>query len=93
VFLHYQPYWGAQPGQFARTQEYKLYRNGGLFHVPEDIEESSDLNLINYLDQSGNEAERLLSEVLSKAPPAPTEPGSRTTVERPTYADWPLLNH
>jgi len=93
VFLHYQPYWGAQPGQFARTQEYKLYRNGGLFHVPEDIEESSDLNLINYLDQSGNEAERLLSEVLSKAPPAPTEPGNRTTVERPTYADWPLLNH
>ena len=93
VFLHYQPYWGAQPGQFARTQEYKLYRNGGLFHVPEDLEESSDLNLINYLDQSGNEAEKLLSQVLSKAPPAPTEPGSRTTVERPTYADWPLLNH
>ncbi len=93
VFLHYQPYWGAQPGQFARTQEYKLYRNGGLFRVPEDLEESSDLNLINYLDQSGNEAEKLLSQVLSKAPPAPTEPGSRTTVERPTYADWPLLNH
>ena len=43
VFLHYQPYWGAQPGQFARTQQYKLYRDGSFFDVPEDLEESNNL--------------------------------------------------
>ena len=90
VFLHYQPYWGAQPGQFARTQQYKLYRDGGFFNVPEDLEESNGLH-------SGNsgvgaaKAKQMLTSVLNQAPPAPTEPGSRTTVDRPTYADWPRI--
>ena len=36
-------------------------------------------------------AKQMLTSVLNQAPPAPTEPGSRTTVDRPTYADWPRI--
>ena len=90
VFLHYQPYWGAQPGQFARTQQYKLYRDGGFFDVPKDLEESNNLDLGNLSDGAAK-VKQLLTETLNQAPPAPTEPGSRTTVNRPTYADWPVL--
>ena len=90
VFLHYQPYWGAQPGQFARTQQYKLYRDGGFFDVPQDLEESKDLHSGN-LSNGAAKAKQMLTSVLNQAPPAPTEPGSRTTVNRPIYADWPVL--
>ena len=90
VFLHYQPYWGAQPGQFARTQQYKLYRDGSFFDVPEDLEESNNLDLGNLSDGAAK-AKQMLTEALNQAPPAPTEPGSRTTVDRPTYADWPRI--
>ena len=90
VFLHYQPYWGAQPGQFARTQQYKLYRDGGFFDVPEDLEESNNLHS-DSLSGSAAKAKQMLTRVLNQAPPAPTEPGSRTTVDRPTYADWPRI--
>jgi hypothetical protein len=90
VFLHYQPYWNAQPGQSARTQQYKLYRDGSFFDVPEDLDESNDLNRAS-LSGSATVAKKMLTDVLGKAPPAPTEPGSRTTVNRPTYTDWPLI--
>ena len=90
VFLHYQPYWNAQPGQFARTQQYKLYRDGSFFDVPEDLDESNDLNRAT-LSGSATVAKKMLTDVLGKAPPAPTEPGSRTTVNRPTYTEWPLI--
>ena len=90
VFLHYQPYWGAQPGQFARTQQYKLYRDGGFFDVPEDLEESNNLHS-DRLSGSAAKAKQMLTGALNEAPPAPTEPGSRTTVDRPIYADWPRI--
>lgn len=90
VFLHYQPYWGAQPGQFARTQQYKLYRDSGFFDVPQDLEESNNLHS-DSLNGSAAKAKQMLTEVLNQAPPAPTEPGSRITVDRPIYADWPAL--
>jgi len=90
VFLHYQPYWNAQPGQFARTQQYKLYRDGGFFDVVEDLEESSDLHSGSLSDRAAV-AKKMLTSVLNQAPPAPTEPGSRTTADRPTYADWPCI--
>ncbi|MBT7727459.1 MAG: sulfatase-like hydrolase/transferase [Planctomycetaceae bacterium] len=92
VLLHYQPYWNAQPGQFARTQQYKLYPEGGFFEVPEDLEESNDLNESS-LSKGASLAKKMLTTVLGKAPPTPTEPGSRTTVNRPTYADWPCIAH
>ena len=76
--------------QFARTQQYKLYRDGGFFDVPEDLEESNNLHS-DSLSGSAAKAKKMLTRVLNQAPPAPTEPGSRTTVDRPTYADWPRI--
>ena len=90
VFLHYQPYWNAQPGQFARTQQYKLYRDGGFFDVPEDLEESNDLDS-GSLNDGAAKAKQVLTSVLKQAPPAPTKPGNRTTVNRPTFSDWPVF--
>ncbi|MBT6920588.1 MAG: arylsulfatase A, partial [Planctomycetaceae bacterium] len=75
-----------------RTQQYKLYPEGGFFEVPEDLEESNDLNESS-LSKGASLEKKMLTTVLGKAPPAPTEPGSRTTVNRPTYADWPCIAH
>ena len=91
VFLHYQPYWGAQPGQFARTQNYKLYRDGGFFNVPVDLEESNELEQADLTPDAALQKGMLL-KVLSSSPPAPTEPGSRTTIDRPLYPEWPKLD-
>ena len=91
VFLHYQPYWGAQPGQFARTQNYKLYRGGGFFNVPVDLEESNELEQADLTPEAALQKGMLL-KVLSSSPPAPTEPGSRTTIDRPLYSEWPKLD-
>jgi arylsulfatase A len=90
VFLHYQPYWNAQPGQFARTQQYKLYRDGGFFDVPKDLEESNDLDSGN-LGVGAAKAKKMLTGVLNQAPPAPTEPGSRTTVTDQPMQIGPIL--
>ena len=90
VFLHYQPYWNAQPGQFARTQQYKLYPGGDFFDVPEDLEESNNLDSGN-LGVGAAKAKQMLTSVLKQAPPAPTKPGNRTTVNRPTFSDWPVF--
>jgi arylsulfatase A-like enzyme len=88
VFLHYQPYWNAQPGQFARTQKFKLYGDGRFFDVPNDLEESKALKQAG-LSEASSRQQQMLQKVLDASPPAPTEPGNRKTTERPTYADWP----
>ncbi len=84
--MHYQPYWGQAPGQFARTARYKLYRDGRFFDVPRDLEEKANLDSGNH-PLADREKERLL-EVLSMAPPAHTEKGSKATSIRPTYSAW-----
>ena len=91
VFLHYQPYWGAQPGQFARTQNYKLYRDGGFFNMAVDLEESNELEQAD-LTPDATSQKGMLLKVLSSSPPVRIEPGSRTTVNRPTYAGWSELS-
>ena len=75
VFLHYQPYWGAQPGQFARTQQYKLYRDGRFFDVPEDLEESNNLHSGN-LGVGAAKAKQMLTECLIKHPLPRLNPGA-----------------
>jgi arylsulfatase A-like enzyme len=87
AFCHYEPYWNKKPGQFARTGDYKLYRDGRLFNVPNDLKELTDLS------QSKNEevqtAYQSLSSFLKTCPPAPLGPkANRDTVERPVYPDW-----
>ena len=87
VFMHYQPYWGKQPGQFVRTSRHKLYRNGEFFDISADLDEA------NAIDPSAGTSTRAihqrLQELLIQAPPVHTEVGDRNTRIRPTYADWP----
>ena len=87
VFTHYQPYWNKTPGQFARTQNLKLYRDGRLFNVPVDLEEQQDISN-SELTPSFRQTREMLHQVLSSSPPAPVDTGSRTSKSRPTYPDW-----
>lgn len=89
VLWHYQPYWGNFPGrQFVRDQRFKLYRDGGLFDVPDDLAEANDLSRQTG-DQQLRAARAKLQGVLDSAPPAPTKTGGRKIEQRPTYPDWP----
>ncbi len=87
VFTHYQPYWNKTPQQFARTERYKLYRDGRYYEVPKDLREENDLAI----GEAGERAERVRQELqafLDTAPPAPTVKGQRITEHRPIYPDW-----
>jgi arylsulfatase A-like enzyme len=84
VLCHYQPYWNKQPGQFARTADFKLYRNGGFYAPDRDLDEKNDL------EPAGAEYGRL-KRVLDACPPAPTEKGDKNTVDRPIYPNWRTL--
>lgn len=85
VLCHYQPYWRKQPGQFARTQRFKLYRDGRLYDVPSDLKEEHDLAA----GSRHTPVHSMLQTLLDRCPPAPIEVGSRDSVYRPTYAGWP----
>ena len=49
VFVHYDPKWGKRVNQyrnqFVRTLDYKLYRGGQFFNLPNDILEKNPLHL------------------------------------------------
>jgi arylsulfatase A len=91
VFWHYQPYWGKlgkyKGAQFVRNQEYKLYRDGGMYHVPSDIHEKKNLLLQEYSTSVKNTKENL-QQVLDQAPPAPLVDESRESIKRPVYPTW-----
>ena len=84
LITHYQPYWNKMPGQFARTADYKLYRNGGFFAPAKDLNEENDL------ERTGTGYDKLKT-VLDACPPAPVEKGSKNTVERPIHPEWRKL--
>lgn len=84
VFCHYQPYWGKTPGQFIRTKEFKLYRDGRFYQVPSDLLEKNNLAQTD----TGAEIRASLQSVLDRCPPAPALGGGRQTEDRPTYPDW-----
>lgn len=90
ILCHYQPYWGKQPGQFARTEQYKLYRNGRYFHVPVDLQEANNL-AAGTSGEQGEAARQMLHALLEQCPPAATQIGKRETKDRPTYANWKNL--
>lgn len=90
VLCHYQPYWGQAPGQFARTQRFKLYRDGQYFHVPEDLVEANSL-AVGSAGPEGEAARKLLSEFLKQCPPAPSGKGGKSSKERPLHTDWKNL--
>ncbi|TXG38392.1 sulfatase-like hydrolase/transferase [Seonamhaeicola maritimus] len=91
VFWQYQPYWGKFKGiQFVRNQTYKLYKDGALYNVPNDIHEKHNL-----ISESNNvsvqKAKNSLQKVLDKAPPAPVVEGGRNATERVVYPSWKNL--
>lgn len=83
---HYQPYWGQVPGQFARTADFKLYRDGRFYEVPKDLEETTDLSHV--ANRRAQAIQQQLQALLDRCPPAPTEKGDRMTIFRPTYPAW-----
>ena len=84
VLCHYQPYWNQNPGQFARTERFKLYRDGRFYEVPEDLREQHNLAAGN----TGEAVRQQLQTLLDQCPPAPTKRGNSATKNRPTYPDW-----
>jgi len=91
VLNHYQPYWNKEPGQWVRDAEYKLYRDGRFYRVPEDLEEERPLAAGGAGD-AGEAARRFLGTVIERCPPAPTGMLGRDATERPIYRDWPSLH-
>ncbi len=87
VLCHYQPYWNKQPGQFARTERFKLYRDGRFYEVPKDLREQNDLANA----KTGKAVRKKLQAFLDQAPPAHTEKGNKNTSERPAYPNWKNL--
>ncbi|MFK7734424.1 MAG: sulfatase-like hydrolase/transferase [Pirellulaceae bacterium] len=90
VLTHYQPYWNKTPGQFVRNQDFKLYRDGRLYHIGSgDLDES--LNLQDSRKATVEAARTSLQSIISLAPAAPRGKGNKDTENRPTYAKWPVL--
>jgi arylsulfatase A len=87
VFTHYRPYWNKVPVQFARTERFKLYRDGRFFEVPTDLKEANDL-MEGSAGERGELVRERLQAFLDQTPPAPTESGDRNTEHRPIYPDW-----
>jgi len=90
ILCHYQPYWNKTPGQFARTQQYKLYRDGQYFSVPNDLKEQNNL-VNNKLSQEEKNIHLQLQAILKTCPPAPTKKQDKGTKNRPVYPKWPML--
>ncbi len=88
VLCHYQPYWGRFKGrQYIRDAQFKLYRDGRFYHVPEDLEESRNLNS-SQTGAQGATVRRKLEETFQTFPPAPAIEGGRNANQRPVYPDW-----
>ncbi len=87
VLTHYQPYWNKQPGQFVRTQNLKLYRDGRFFRVPADLLEKNDLGKTAQ-EETISKSRKELQNVLDASPPPPMELGDKNTKLRPTYPNW-----
>ncbi len=90
AFCHYQPYWNKEPGQFARTAEFKLYRDGRFYEPATDLVEQNDLSK-ELQGEHRIETHHELQTLLDTAPPAPTEKGDRNTKNRPVYPEWKKL--
>jgi len=90
VLCHYQPWWGPEPGHFARNQIYKLYRDGRYYRVPEDLAEAKDLAEGTAGDQ-GEAAREFLTKVLDRSPPVPKGSGNKDEHDRVTYPNWPRI--
>lgn len=89
VLCHYQCYWNKTPGQYARTAQYKLYRDGRYYDVPMDLDEANDLG--GSVDGEAANVRKELAFLLKQCPPVPSGKLGRTAKERPLYPDTPNL--
>jgi len=88
VLNHYQPYWGRFKGsQYVRNADFKLYRDGSYFHVPQDLTEMQNLK-VDQAGALGEQSRQLLKQVFSTLPPAPPVQGGRDYKVRTVYPDW-----
>ena len=85
VLCHYQAYWNKEPGQFARTARFKLYRDGRLYDVAADPEER--LDLAGSASEDAAAARSLLRAVLDRCPPYPEGALRHDVAERPVHPD------
>ncbi len=86
---HYQPYWGPNPGQYVRDKNYKLYRDGRLIHVSQDLYEEHDIS-----DSSSAEAlaaKEQLGSILYQIPDVVEGNGNVREKHRPVYPGIPRL--
>lgn len=90
VFCHYEPYWRKVPGQFVRTQDFKLYRDGRFYQVPVDLDEAHDLK--ESTDSRAQAIRQSLESFLKTCPPPPKgNRADKNTKDRPVYPDWKRL--
>jgi arylsulfatase A len=88
VLMHYQPYWGRFTGkQYVRDENFKLYRDGRFYQVPNDLKEATDLAK-GQAGECGESARSQLGHVLEAAPPAPLVEGGNRLTNRPVYPEW-----
>lgn len=88
VLCHYQPYWGRFKGsQYVREAQFKLYRDGRFFNVPQDLKESQNL-AEGQAGDSGEQSRRMLKQTLKTIPPAPPVQGGKDKKTRPVYPAW-----
>ena len=80
---HYQPYWGPMPAQYARTKQYKLYRDGPFIDVSKDLFEKTDITHI--ANQKALKARHKLQALLEQLPPVVPGKGDVRTKQRPVY--------
>ncbi|MBB3209040.1 arylsulfatase A-like enzyme [Rhodopirellula rubra] len=93
VLCHYQPYWGSVTGaQYVRDQQFKLYRDGTFYLVPNDLKELNDLAK-GEAGERGETARGQLKSVLQIAPPAPPAKGGKNAKLRPIHPDWPVITN
>ena len=86
VLCYYNCYWNKTPGQFVRTQDFKLYQNGNYYNVPKDLKETSNITK----GSKGEKAETVrlqLQQILDKTPKVSTKKEGRDAKQRPTYPD------
>ena len=96
VLCHYQPYWNKQPGQFARNQQYKLYRDGRFYDVPNDLYEQQPIGQVRagapgqspVPEPTHAPVRTQLERLLESLPPVPTGRLGRETSDRPIHPDW-----
>ncbi|MDA7920704.1 sulfatase-like hydrolase/transferase [Verrucomicrobiales bacterium] len=85
VLCNYQPYWNKEPGQFARTANYKLYRDGRYYEVPADLDEANDL--ASSVDGDAARIRDELHMLLERCPEVRRGKLGKEEASRPTHPD------